>query len=62
MQAVAVAVDQASMVLICVSQKYKDSPHCRLEGEMSRRIETISLLVQPGYRADGWYDHFLSRV
>ena len=45
------------MVLICMSQKYKDSPNCRLEGEycMNRKIPFVPLMMQQGYSPDGWY-------
>jgi hypothetical protein len=54
---VAIAVEQSDMLLMCVSQKYKDSPNCRLEGEycMNRRIEFVPLMMQRGYKPDGWY-------
>jgi hypothetical protein len=55
---VATAVEQADMILMCMSQKYKDSPNCRLEGEycMNRRISFVPLMMQEGYKPDGWYD------
>ena len=53
---VANAIEQADMVLICMTQKYKDSANCRLEGEycMNRKVEFVPLMMQQGYRPDGW--------
>jgi TIR domain len=53
---VALAVEQADLVLMCVSQKYKDSPNCRLEGEycVNKRVKIVPLMMQHGYQADGW--------
>jgi hypothetical protein len=54
---VASAVENADVVLICMSQKYKDSPNCRLEGEycMNQKAKYIPLMMQRGYQPDGWY-------
>jgi hypothetical protein len=54
--AVADAIERADMVLMCMSQKYKDSPNCRLEGEycVNQRIPFIPLMMQNGYHPDGW--------
>ncbi len=56
--AVAGAVEQSAVVLMCYCQKYKDSPNCRLEGEytISKKIDFIPIQMQSGYKADGWYD------
>jgi hypothetical protein len=54
---VATAVEQADVMLMCMSQKYKDSPNCRLEGEycLKRRVEFVPLMMQHGFNPDGWY-------
>eukprot|EP00026_Physarum_polycephalum_P003089 Phypoly_transcript_03098.p1 GENE.Phypoly_transcript_03098~~Phypoly_transcript_03098.p1 ORF type:complete len:657 (+),score=97.00 Phypoly_transcript_03098:524-2494(+) len=54
--AMAEAIEGAELVLICMSQKYKDSPNCRLEGEytINRKVPFVPLMMQQGYRADGW--------
>jgi hypothetical protein len=53
---VADAIEKADIVLICMSQKYKDSPYCRLEGEycVNHRVPFIPLMMQNGYHPDGW--------
>ena len=55
---VAAAVEGSELVLMCMSQKYKDSPNCRLEGEycINSKIPFIPLMMQQGYQPDGWYD------
>ncbi|XP_002733107.1 uncharacterized protein LOC100368265 [Saccoglossus kowalevskii] len=56
LQAMADAVEKASVVLVCVSQKYKDSPNCRVEAEYAfqQRKEIIPLLVDENYKPTGW--------
>ena len=52
----ALAVENAEVVLIGVSRQYKESTNCRLEAQyaMQREVPTIPLLLEDGYRADGW--------
>jgi hypothetical protein len=54
--AMAEAVEGATVVLLCMSQKYKDSPNCRLEGEYCVNTKTpfIPLMMQKAYKPDGW--------
>ncbi|XP_063437363.1 uncharacterized protein LOC134718645 isoform X2 [Mytilus trossulus] len=56
LQAMAEAVENASLVLICMSESYKHSPNCRLESEYTYRCgkEYIPLMVQKYYKPDGW--------
>ncbi|XP_050391685.1 uncharacterized protein LOC126810559 [Patella vulgata] len=56
LQAMAEAIEQAEVVLICMSRKYKDSPNCRAEGEYAhqRRKKIIPLILERGYQPDGW--------
>ncbi|KAI0238985.1 hypothetical protein LSAT2_010257 [Lamellibrachia satsuma] len=56
LQAMSAAVEEASMVLIAASTKYKDSTSCRTEGEYAynKRREIVPLIVEPGYTPDGW--------
>ncbi|KAL3836546.1 hypothetical protein ACJMK2_021970 [Sinanodonta woodiana] len=56
LEAMALAVEKASVVLICMSQKYKDSPNCRSESEYVYRLrkDFIPLRLQPTYTPDGW--------
>jgi len=56
LEAMAEAVEQSAVVVICATEKYKDSPNCRLEGEYtaSLRKPFIPLVMQQGYKPSGW--------
>ncbi|XP_060076331.1 uncharacterized protein LOC132555962 [Ylistrum balloti] len=56
LEAMALAVERSAVVLICMSQKYKDSPSCRSEAEYTYKLRKsfIPLCVQEKYEADGW--------
>ncbi|XP_041361800.1 uncharacterized protein LOC121377777 [Gigantopelta aegis] len=56
LQAMAEAVEDAMAVLVCMSLKYKDSLNCRAEAEYAfqQRKRIIPLMLEQGYRPDGW--------
>ena len=56
LEAMAKAVENASVVLVCVSQRYKESPNCRSEAEYAYQLrkDIIPLMMQRKYKADGW--------
>ncbi|KAJ7372095.1 hypothetical protein OS493_020519 [Desmophyllum pertusum] len=56
LEAMAKAVENASVVLVCVSQRYKESPNCRSEAEYAYQLrkDIIPLMVQRNYQPDGW--------
>ncbi|KAK2181358.1 hypothetical protein NP493_403g09011 [Ridgeia piscesae] len=56
LEAMAAAVENASMVIIGASTKYKDSVSCRTEGEYAynKRRTIVPLIVEYGYTPDGW--------
>ncbi|XP_070538017.1 uncharacterized protein [Ptychodera flava] len=56
LEAMASAVENASVVLICYTQKYKDSPSCRTEAEYTYRLQKpfVPLKIQQNYQPDGW--------
>ncbi|XP_070538016.1 uncharacterized protein [Ptychodera flava] len=56
LEAMASAIENASVVLMCYSQKYKDSPSCRTEAEYTYRLRKsfIPLKIQPNYNPEGW--------
>lgn len=56
LEAMADAIEQASCVLICMTEKYKESPNCRLEAEYVVNIKKpfIPLILQKGYKPCGW--------
>ncbi|CAC5364103.1 unnamed protein product [Mytilus coruscus] len=56
LEAMALAVEKAAVVLIAMSQKYKDSPSCRSEAEYTYKLRKsfIPLRLQHRYVPDGW--------
>ncbi|XP_072041220.1 uncharacterized protein [Amphiura filiformis] len=54
--AMAKAVETSSLVLVCMSEKYKNSNNCRAEAQYSFTKEKpiVSLLLEPKYKPDGW--------
>eukprot|EP01050_Picozoa_sp_SAG11_P000710 SAG11_NODE_24_length_24699_cov_10.132195_13_plen_723_part_00 len=54
--AMAAAVEGSEVMLMGVSRQYKESTNCRLEAQyaMQREVETVPLMLEEGYRADGW--------
>ncbi|XP_062594967.1 uncharacterized protein LOC134256336 [Saccostrea cucullata] len=56
LEAMARAVEDARIILVCYSEKYKDSQNCRTEAEYaySQKKEIIPLLMEKGYKATGW--------
>lgn len=53
---VAEAIEGSALVLVCMTEKYKESPNCRLEGEYCNQQKKpfIPLLMQDKYRPNGW--------
>ncbi|XP_032238030.2 uncharacterized protein LOC5512767 isoform X2 [Nematostella vectensis] len=56
LEAMARAVENASVILIAMSQRYQDSPNCRSEAEYAfqRRKKIVPLMMEQDYRPDGW--------
>ena len=56
LECMAHAIEQASVVIICMSDKYKQSPNCQSEGEYVRRLDKpfIPILLQSKYKPNGW--------
>ncbi|XP_058953289.2 myosin-7 [Pocillopora verrucosa] len=56
LESMAKAVENASVILVCVSQKYKESPNCRSEAEYTYQLhkDIIPLMMDGKYRPDGW--------
>ena len=50
------AVENASVFLMCVSEKYYQSPNCRLEAEYAVKLQKpiIPLIMQQDYTPLGW--------
>jgi hypothetical protein len=56
LESMASAVENASVFLMCVSEKYYLSPNCRLEAEYAVRLQKpiVPLIMQPDYMPLGW--------
>ncbi|KXJ21747.1 uncharacterized protein LOC110253730 [Exaiptasia diaphana] len=56
LEAMARAVENSAVVLVCVSQKYKESSNCRSEAEYAFQLkkDIVPLMMENNYRPDGW--------
>jgi len=56
MESMATAVENAYVILICMTKKYKESPNCRAEAEYTSVLKKnfIPLILDANYRPDGW--------
>lgn len=54
--AMAEAVENAALIVIALTEKYKNSNACRSEGLYAhrRKVPVVPLILQPGYDANGW--------
>jgi hypothetical protein len=50
------AVEDAAVLVYGISRAYKESANCRLEAQYAyqREKEMVPLMMEEGYRADGW--------
>eukprot|EP00051_Salpingoeca_urceolata_P029183 m.489174 g.489174 ORF g.489174 m.489174 type:complete len:563 (+) comp26461_c0_seq1:107-1795(+) len=56
LEAMAKAIEDAAVVIVCMTPRYKQSESCRTEGEyaFAMRKKVIPLMAEQGYRPDGW--------
>jgi len=56
LEAMASAVEGSTVVCICATRKYKNSPNCRAEAEYAFKLRrnVIPLIMEKGYDPDGW--------
>ncbi|CAF3502368.1 unnamed protein product [Rotaria socialis] len=56
LESMAEAVENSSIVLICMNEQYKQSYYCRLEAEYATELRKpcIPCLMQPRFRPYGW--------
>ena len=56
LETMAKAVENSSVILICLSERYKESPNCRSEAEYTYKLgkDIIPLMMQRNYKPDGW--------
>ncbi|XP_072050966.1 uncharacterized protein [Amphiura filiformis] len=56
LEAMADAVQRSDVLLLCMTEKYKDSRSCRSEATYAYKLQkkVIPLLLERGYKPDGW--------
>ena len=56
MDAMAQAIEQSKMVIICMSEQYRRSNYCRAEAfyAFQRQLKIVPVLVEKYYKPDGW--------
>mgnify|MGYP002788153319 CR=1 FL=1 len=56
------AIENSECVLVCMSQKYKDSPNCRLEAEyiFQTKKPFIPLIMEENYKV--YFHNFLKLI
>jgi hypothetical protein len=56
LESMAHAVEQASLLVICMTDKYKQSPNCQSEAEYAYRLKKpfVPIVLQSKYKPDGW--------
>jgi hypothetical protein len=52
----ALAVENAAVVVICISRVYKESANCRMEANyaLQREVKMVPCMMEEGYKPDGW--------
>jgi hypothetical protein len=60
LESMARAIEQSFCILMCMTEKYKQSANCRAEAEYAFNLNKpiIPLVMQKDYKPDGWYDMF----
>ena len=55
-QSMAIAIESSEMILVCMSNPYKQSVYCRSEAEYAytRQRHIIPIVMENRYRPDGW--------
>ncbi|CAF0891184.1 unnamed protein product [Brachionus calyciflorus] len=56
LEAMAEAIEKSKCVLLCMTEKYKQSSNCRMEAEyvVQQKKNFIPLIMQKNYMPDGW--------
>ncbi|RNA01000.1 hypothetical protein BpHYR1_043721 [Brachionus plicatilis] len=56
LEAMAKAIEESQCVLMCMTEKYKQSSNCRAEAEYAFQLNKpiIPLIMQQNYKPDGW--------
>lgn len=62
LETMAQGVENAAVVLVCFSRKYKESDYCRQEAQYAHKLKKamIPLKMEEGYEPDGWLGFMLA--
>ncbi len=54
------AIEDSLCVIICMTEKYKQSSNCRAEAEYSFKLNKsiIPIIMQSNYKPNGWYFYY----
>jgi hypothetical protein len=64
MDAMAQAIEQSHIIIICMSEEYRGSNYCRAEAHYAfqRQRKLVPVLLQKHYRPDGWLLFFIGQL
>ena len=64
MDAMAQAIERSHIVIICMSEEYRNSNYCRAEAHYAfqRQRKIVPVLLQEHYRPDGWLLFLIGQV
>ena len=56
MDAMAHAIEQSRLIILCISGEYQRSNYCRAEAQYAfkRQLKIVPIVVQKSYKPDGW--------
>ena len=62
MDAIATAIENAAVIVLCYSKDYKLNSNCRLEAEYAQELQKaiVAVKMDPKYKADGWLNSVLN--
>ncbi|CAF0989520.1 unnamed protein product [Rotaria sordida] len=64
MDAMAQAIEQSHVIIICMSEQYRRSNYCRAEAHYAfqRQLKIVPILLQRHYKPDGWLSFLIGQL
>ncbi|CAF3072435.1 unnamed protein product [Rotaria socialis] len=64
MDAMAQAIEQSNVIIICMSEQYRRSNYCRAEAHYAfqRQLKIVPILLQKHYKPDGWLSFLIGQL
>ncbi|CAF3842821.1 unnamed protein product [Rotaria sordida] len=64
MDAMAQAIEQSRIIIICMSEHYRRSNYCRAEAQYAfqRQLKMVPILLQKYYKPDGWLSFLTAQL